>query len=112
MSRSKILTLSSNAENFVTVDFLRKNGIIHEINRKILHPLGLAMAVETWDDQKDQTEAAELHIIRDPDPEGWVFAEPIPSKVEAFKRLSERKHKIRRKKRGWIVQPIRKKFND
>lgn len=53
-----------------SAQFLIENGLLFEINRKILHPLGLALEIEINDDGK--IDFGDLWDCRE-DPEGILF---------------------------------------
>jgi hypothetical protein len=89
---------------------LRENGLLQEINRQLLHPLGLAL------------EAEPARIVGDPvicrildhrhDPEGMIFAVPateLRSRARQFSRLWKRRTVPRRKALGFVVQPVQRK---
>lgn len=48
------------------------DGLLFEINRRVLHPLGLALAMQ-WDSEDTSGEPDRVVLLRDPDPEGTVF---------------------------------------
>ena len=59
-------------------------GVLQELNRKFLHPLGLALAVQV--DKENGT--ATLDGIWDAreDPEGWIFVDDVLSTPDAAKK--------------------------
>lgn len=61
--------------------FLVDTGLLFEINRAVLHPFGVAMAV-TLDDDGKYKESFGLLDARD-DPEGWVFDDASFAECEA-----------------------------
>lgn len=85
---------------YMDLQEFREGGYLHEVNRLLLHPLGLALAVGTdgsmsvWD-------------YRD-DPEGMEFGEALLSAEKAEKVCTEllerRAERIRRL--GWVIQPV------
>lgn len=86
--------------------FLRDSGLIFEINRKILHPLGLALEVTINDDGTE--EFGQLWDSRD-DPEGFIYADDCyESGLKKFKAyMKERGNealKSRMEKLGFLVQ--------
>lgn len=63
-------------------EFLVNSGLLFEINRRVLHPLGLALVIRSNMDGSDPT----FHgLVVDDDPEGCWFLEPLFS--EASERL-------------------------
>jgi len=83
------------------------NGTLHEVNRLVLHPMGLALAVEFDGDGK----ATGISMIRDDDPEGIVYAPEtlLPGlnkeKAEAFRAAFEVRCLRRRSALGFGIQP-------
>jgi hypothetical protein len=53
----------------LTPEEIRDSGILQEINRRLLHPRGLAMFVTIDADEGEQR----VGIFTDDDPEGWGF---------------------------------------
>lgn len=49
------------------------DGLLFEINRAILHPLGLSLAL-VWESDDGSGEVTGVDLIKDRDPEGTVFA--------------------------------------
>lgn len=77
------------------------DGYLHEINRQLLHPLGLALAldaesgrVEVWDERDD--------------PEGWEFSEGTldAEKAQRIETISRARRPARVAALGWWVQPV------
>ncbi len=86
----------------------RAEGYLQEVNRVFLHPLGLALEVVFGEDGREVF--GEVWDERD-DPEGIVFADSewgdrqIERAVRIFEELDQRAE-ARRKRLGFIVQPI------
>lgn len=83
---------------------LRESGILQELNRRLLHPRGLAMFVSMDDDG----ELREIGIVRDEDPEGWTFRGP-EYEEGAAERAAEFAGLLlegRRSALGYVIQPI------
>ena len=87
--------------------FLRDTGLLFEINRRILHPLGLSLAVK----EDDTTGEITLDGVLDGrfDPEGFVFDNPsFKTGEERFSKFSEEfaldRMEDRLKRLGFIVQ--------
>ena len=51
--------------------FMLDNGLVFEINRKVLHPLGLAMVVDV--DFKNRKKLAITALVQTDDPEGFLY---------------------------------------
>jgi hypothetical protein len=95
--------------------FLVDSGLLFEINRRILHPLGLAIAVDvpakgTPEANKD-TSPMRVLDVRD-DPEGFCFDDETytqgKAKLVAFlnKLQFQKKLMARRASLGYVVQSI------
>ena len=92
--------------------FLVASGLLFEINRRILHPLGLALAVELngEDEKKEQVETSTVIRIWDnrDDPEGIYFENDCfgEGEIKFAKTLSAAKPRFetRREKLGYVVQ--------
>jgi len=85
---------------------LADTGLLYEINRKVLHPLGLALAVKA----NDAGEVTGFGGLTDccNDPEGMIFAPGSsgPPKYRAFMdKTGKTKLAVRKQKLGYIVQP-------
>jgi len=91
--------------NYISIKEARELGIIHEINRRLLHPVGLALEVGLTDDN-------EFHItgIQDwrNDAEGVFYDEVNVEKVQAYEKLVKQRKKARIKKLGYHIQPVKK----
>jgi len=82
-------------------------GLLFEINRKVLHPLGLALAVEI-DDEGNYSFSSEVWDCRD-DPEGVVFSDEsfysgVDKLEKMFRDWGEDKLEERLKELGYVVQ--------
>lgn len=100
---TKIKTEEKKIKEMSPREFWEK-GLLHEINRQFLHPMGLALEV-TMDDQ-DHVYLGRVRDMRK-DPEGYLFDQKCldPQKVRRVKRMFEAKRKVREAKFGWHVQP-------
>ena len=87
-------------------------GYLLEVNRRVLHPLGLAMAVNV----NEETGQVTIHGIYDnrEDPEGWYigvglgdedYDADIEAKVRNIRRKEESRHVPRLAALGYWVQP-------
>lgn len=97
--------------------FLLDSGLLFEINRRVLHPLGLALALELPDDPKEaldpEAQVARIRILdnRD-DPEGIVFEDDTfaegQAKLERFVEENKVTAKLmsRRAQLGYLIQSI------
>jgi len=56
---------------YMSVKEFQEAGYLHEINRRVLHPLGIALSVAI-DDHNGQVEFGPIHDLRD-DPSGIIF---------------------------------------
>lgn len=88
--------------------FLVDNGLIFEINRKVLHPLGLALVVDI--DRGTKTKLAITALLKTDDPEGFLYDEEgfnvgteKYQKLHMSKEMQERMA-TRLSKYGFIVQ--------
>ena len=94
----------------MSVKEFRELGYLQEINRRFLHPLGLALEVEI-DDETGEERFGRIWDYRE-DPEGIVFGDDIVSKpefAEKAKRVREEmlKHESARlRKFGFVIQPV------
>jgi len=91
---------------YLSVKELRESGLLHEINRTFLHPLGLALQTEFSDNPATKAKLK----IQDwrKDPEGVRFSESALSskKAAAFRKFSKERTAIREAQLGYICQPI------
>jgi len=70
--------------------FLVDNGLIFEINRKVLHPLGLAMVVDV--DPKNRKHLSIAALEETEDPEGFVYdPEGFEIGTDKYKRYLEKR---------------------
>jgi len=77
--------------------FIQDTGILGEINRTILHPLGLALAVNV---DAEEGDVQPFSILETADPEGFVFDE-VDSIVLRFKAFSmSRADRVRARGQG------------
>lgn len=84
----------------------RALGLLQEINRQILHPLGLAMFVDRADDGSETLGG--VYDLRS-DPEGWVFRDLAPDDAErarALLRMRDERAPARIRAFGFVVQPL------
>ena len=78
-------------------------GFLQEVNRLVLHPLGLALEVTV---EADGTEhISGVQDYRD-DPEGMAFAEVSRAKAMRVAALLDARSEAREAALGYIVQPV------
>lgn len=82
----------------------RESGLLAELNRSFLHPLGLALEV-TIDDKTGEEKLGGIWDYRD-DPEGMLYGkESFPTeKIKKAQEFIEQKHEQRLKALGFIYQ--------
>jgi len=85
---------------------LADKGLLFEINRKVLHPLGLELALE-YDNNLKKVTGVKLHQTYDP--EGFLYPEDSFTKegrgLDKFNKSGlQEKLEIRKKALGYIVQ--------
>ena len=92
------------------VEFLLENGLIFEFNRKILHPVGLALEVDIRENDEGRSEPF-LQLWKCPgyDQEGFLYPPDSydvgKSKLEKFmNNTGESRIEKRLEKLGYIVQ--------
>jgi hypothetical protein len=82
----------------------RDEGLLQELNRLFLHPIGLALAVDV---AEDGTET--LHGIQDwrDDPEGVIYGDDQinPDKARNVRRLQREWQPRRIRELGYFIQP-------
>lgn len=99
------------------VRYLVDNGLIFEINRKVLHPLGLTLVIDVHPDNHKWLAIEGLYKVDDGDEEGFTFGEESyrvgSERYELFlhkegqKMLDSRKQSL-----GYIVQEIQEVKKD
>jgi len=87
--------------------FLVDNGLVFEINRKVLHPLGLAMIVDV--DPKNRRQLAVTALVETKDDEGFVYDEEAfavgKDKYEKFlEKAGQERLDSRKAKYGFVEQ--------
>jgi len=95
--------------------FLLDNGLLFEINRKVLHPLGLALEIQMEDDGSNVTFGRIWDERKDQ--EGIIFAED--SLEDGANKLHGYMHQQgivalahRQEKLGYIIQALPEKYQD
>jgi len=84
-------------------DIFVKLGLLHELNRQFLHPLGLALVFKT-DDETGECKYFGIQNNTD-DLEGMLFSELNEEKMKAFNSFAQERYKARLEALGYIVQP-------
>ena len=91
----------------MTAKEFRELGLLQEVNRLFLHPMGLALECVLEDDGTEHF--GEVWDSRD-DPEGFAFGigeyAERKNKANTVNALFESKRKMREAQLGWHVQPI------
>lgn len=87
---------------YVPIAELRELGIIQEINRQLLHPIGMALAVT-------EDRIAGILDGRD-DPEGMIFTDPSALKAWTFDQMFKDGCKVRQTALRFGIQPAYKKL--
>lgn len=92
----------------MTTKEFREQGYLQELNRRFLHPLGLALEVKLNEDGSESF--GEVWDSRE-DPEGMMFG-PGMIDFEKARRIHEEgeaKYAVRYARYGWYTQPYRPK---
>jgi hypothetical protein len=100
----KIEYISRGEPKRIDIKEFREFGFLHEINRLFLHPLGMALEVEIWDDGTEKLGG--IWDYRD-DPEGIIFKEIDNDgweKIARVKAFAAKKHAERKERLGYIIQ--------
>ena len=89
--------------------FMVDNGLLFEINRKVLHPLGLALIIDV--DYNNRRKLAITGLIETDDPEGFIFdEETFELGMEKFskymKRIGDKRLESRQEKFGFEEEEI------
>lgn len=83
----------------------RQLGIVHEINRLLLHPIGFA--IDVGEDIVSKQAILKIQDLRD-DPEGSVYHRDVLSreKAECFAKLTAESREVREFALGFFIQPL------
>ena len=90
----------------IDIKEFRELGFIQEINRRLLHPCGLALEV-IIDTETGDTSLGGVWDFRD-DPEGMAFGPDVLT-VEKYKSVEDLCHskgEVRNENFGWVIQPV------
>src|SRR5690606_6431924 len=109
MVREERLVLMPKIESHVR--FLVDNGLIFEINRKVLHPLGLALEVGIHPDNSKWVTIQGVSTVDDSDEEGFLYDEETykvgAEKYKAFMdKVGNERVSLREGVLGYIIQEI------
>ena len=95
------------------VEFLLDSGLLFEINRRVLHPYGVAIAVEVPDEDEEEPEVV-LKKARiclwdcTDDPEGILFSDKTfaegDAKMRAYAEANKSRVELRKEKLGFLIQ--------
>ena len=85
-------------------------GLLQEVNRQMLHPMGLALGII-----QHENGDVEFDCVWDysDDPEGMIFSDEVvnggefESKAQSAKEMFEAKRNTREKNLGFHIQPVR-----
>ncbi len=91
--------------NKIDIKEFREIGLLQEINRQFLHPLGLALEVRIDDDGNETLGG--IWDYRD-DPEGMLYGEDVIDlkKVKTVAEFINKQHKKRRDVVGYVIQKV------
>lgn len=86
------------SDEYLTFDEMGAIGVVQEVNRLLLHSMGLAL---------ERSPDGTLRILTDPDPEGWQFdGFDLRPGAEAFAARQAEWHPRREAALGFVVQPV------
>lgn len=95
----------------MSVDEFRRIGLVQEINRQFLHPLGMALSVIIDDETGVTTGFGDIWDYRD-DPEGLEYAADDIQSQDTYDKaaivtvMQENARKRRTERLGYYVQPV------
>jgi len=89
----------------ITAKEFRELGLLQEMNRQFLHPMGLALEVII---EADGNESFGGVWDSREDPRGITFADEIlsPARANTVAAIFNEKSAVRKAKFGWHIQPI------
>lgn len=92
----------------ITAKEFREEGYLQELNRRFLHPLGLALEVVVEDDGTERF--GEVWDCRE-DPKGIIYSEDTvdPQKAKALDNTINARYSERASRLGYWIQPIEDK---
>jgi|SRR5690606_3002291 len=91
------------------VRYLLDNGLLFEINRKVLHPLGLALVVNVDEENRKKITIDGLIKVPEDDKEGFVYDDETftvgSEKYEKFlEKYGRKRLELRKEELGYIIQ--------
>ncbi len=97
---------------YMPVEEFRKLGFIQEINRRLLHPCGLALEV-VLDTETGEAKFSGVWDYRD-DPEGNAFGEGVMTREKCLsvEELLYSKKEFREENLGYFIQPVPEEDED
>ena len=89
---------------YIPIKEFRALGFVQELNRRFLHPCGLALEVVV--ESTGEEKLGGIWDYRD-DPEGIIFVDvPDTEKAATVERLLTEKEEARKRAFGWVIQPL------
>jgi len=97
--------MTTDGINYIDIAEFREFGYLQELNRRFLHPLGLALEVEVGDDGAETLGG--IWDYRD-DPEGMNYGPGMimTEKVQRVFQAEAERHPARNTALGYWVQPV------
>lgn len=84
----------------VSIADLRADGVLLEVNRRVLHPVGLSLTLETMNGPLQIHRHGEAVAHYDPDMPG------VAEKAAAFRAIEAAEHQARFNSLGYLIQPL------
>ncbi len=91
----------------LSIKAFRDRGYLQELNRRFLHPLGLALEIQVRDDLEDDTATTMRIQDAQDDPEGFIFEDPDQAKTDAIDAEWNERAEVRQKALGFVLQPVK-----
>ena len=88
----------------MSVKEFRELGLLQEVNRRVLHPLGLALEVVIDKDTGEES-FGDIWDCRD-DPEGMVYDELDLEKARNVSYMQAVAFTVRMQRLGFVIQPV------
>lgn len=95
--------MSDETINYMTVQEFRDKGFLQELNRRFLHPAGMALSVIVDDETGEVSGFGPIWDYRD-DPVGLTCPEFSRSRTLEYQRLVTEKAAAREQKIGRVIQ--------
>jgi hypothetical protein len=93
--------MTANPIKKISIAEFRQMGLLHELNRRFLHPLGLALEVEIKADGTE--ELGGIWDYRD-DPSGILYGHLDAEKMKRAQCFIDGQHRHRQETLGYIIQ--------